>query len=294
MPIPQDFSEFFSAFGASATAIALAVGLVRGARALESDASPEALKYVAGLLTAGDLASFGKLGPTVIPFTFERVFGPNPLSFRFILRSILATTIFWISLGLIRGVSWSDVQREFHESGDTYAFIFPIFYLMDWISLIKARFILQFLSKRYAMISAMIFLIVDLLCSYFIACFSFLLFGLTYWLYSLHDLMTQWEFQILFDNFMHLGALLHYFGLSGKEFQPRAVVIPSTMLTSLWTSLLIISGLIAQLLVPLDYLRRFTAWWFRDVENHPLTAIAKVGAALILIGSVLIKAPRWI
>jgi hypothetical protein len=84
MPIPQDFSEFFSAFGAPATAMALAVGLVRGARALESDANPDALKYVAGLLTAGDLASFGKLGPTVIPFIFEGVFGRNPLSFRFI------------------------------------------------------------------------------------------------------------------------------------------------------------------------------------------------------------------
>jgi hypothetical protein len=69
---------------------------------------------------------------------------------------------------------------------------------------------------------------------------------------------------------------------------------PSTLLTSIWTFLLFISCVIAQLLVPIDYLRRFTAFWFKDVEHHPSTAIAKVAATLIIVGAMTIKVVRWV
>lgn len=62
----------------------------------------------------------------------------------------------------------------------------------------------------------------------------------------------------------------------------------------MWTFLLFISCLVAQLLVPIDYLRRFTAFWFKDVEHHPLTAIAKVAATLIIVGAVVVKVERWV
>ena len=55
-----------------------------------------------------------------------------------------------------------------------------------------------------------------------------------------------------------------------------------------------LSSVIAMLLVPIDQIRRFTAWWFRDVGKRPLTAIAKVAGTLIIIGSVVIKAVRWV
>jgi hypothetical protein len=70
------------------------------------------------------------------------------------------------------------------------------------------------------------------------------------------------------------------------------VLIPSTLMTSMWTFLVLLSSIIAQLLIPIDYIRRFATWWFRDVEKHPLTAIAKVAATLIIIGAVVIKAAR--
>jgi hypothetical protein len=57
---------------------------------------------------------------------------------------------------------------------------------------------------------------------------------------------------------------------------------------------LFISCLVTQLLVPIDYLRRFTAFWFKNVEKQPLTAIAKVAATLIVVGAMAIKVVRWI
>lgn len=70
--------------------------------------------------------------------------------------------------------------------------------------------------------------------------------------------------------------------------------MPYTPLTSVWTFLLFLSCLLAQLLVPIDYLRRFTTFWFKDVEHHPLTAIAKVAATLIIVGAMVIKVVRWV
>ena len=68
------------------------------------------------------------------------------------------------------------------------------------------------------------------------------------------------------------------------------VASPSTLLTSLWTMLLLVSSIIAILLIPVEYLRRFTAWWFRDIEKRPLTSLAKVAGTLLVIGAVVIHA----
>jgi hypothetical protein len=55
--------------------------------------------------------------------------------------------------------------------------------------------------------------------------------------------------------------------------------------------LLLISSTIVGLRAPLEYLRRFTLWWF-DIDKHPLKAIAKVAAALIVVGAVALQAVR--
>jgi hypothetical protein len=102
------------------------------------------------------------------------------------------------------------------------------------------------------------------------------------------------------NNFANdLNDFIYYYIL-GYLFRPSdylvlpSVVVPSTLMTSVWTLLLVISGVVTQLLIPIELLRRFTTWWFRDVEKHPLTVIAKVAASLIIIGAVVIKVVRWI
>jgi hypothetical protein len=56
------FQDIASEIGLPTGAIALAVGLVRGAKSLETGANPRALKYVSDLLTKGDLKNIGKAG----------------------------------------------------------------------------------------------------------------------------------------------------------------------------------------------------------------------------------------
>ena len=71
------------------------------------------------------------------------------------------------------------------------------------------------------------------------------------------------------------------------------IVVPSTMLTSAWVVLFLISVLVLKLLTSLEHLRQFTLWWFKDIDAHPLRAIAKVAATLIVIGAFALKAMRW-
>jgi len=103
-----------------------------------------------------------------------------------------------------------------------------------------------------------------------------------------------------------LGWMYHDFGIyikfipitgyfdTGRDVLLSDVIVPSTLLTSTWTFLLLLSSVITMFLIPIDSVRRFTAWWFRDVEKRPLTALAKVAGTLIVIGAMAIKAVRWI
>lgn len=74
----SDVDSLISLIGLPAGAIVFAGGMVRGAKALEKGARLEALEYVAGLLTEGNLRNLGNAGPGLIPFIFDRIFGPNP------------------------------------------------------------------------------------------------------------------------------------------------------------------------------------------------------------------------
>jgi hypothetical protein len=102
MSISQEINEFLSEFGVPATAIALAVGLIRGAKAFETGANPNALKYVATLLTSGGMTNIGKAGVAIVPVIFQRIFGTKATGLKFILRSIITTSFFWFILLLTR------------------------------------------------------------------------------------------------------------------------------------------------------------------------------------------------
>jgi hypothetical protein len=65
---------------------------VQGADAIEADAKEERLKYISGLLKEQSFSSYGKLGASVVPIVFEKVFRSNPISIRFVSGSIIAST----------------------------------------------------------------------------------------------------------------------------------------------------------------------------------------------------------
>jgi hypothetical protein len=102
MDIPTELSGILSEFGLPVTAGALAWVLVKGADALKEDAKEERLRYISDLLKDHSFISYGKLGASIVPFVFNKVFGSNPISVKFVFRSILASIIFWIILMTVK------------------------------------------------------------------------------------------------------------------------------------------------------------------------------------------------
>ena len=137
-----------------------------------------------------------------------------------------------------------------------------------------------------------LFLIMDVVLSFLLPIFIIyalisvlLIFVLTHNLWSV---MSQ-----IISKYFSFEALSDYIFRDGGYITLADVLTPSTLFPSLWTILIMLSSLLTVLLVPIDQIRRFTAWWFRDVEKRPLTVIAKVAGTLIIIGAVVTKAIRW-
>ena len=295
MAIEDLASNLISQFALPAGAVGLATGLVRGATALEKDANPQALKYVSGLLTGGNIKNIGKASAGLVPIVFDKVFGPKPFSIRFISRSIAATTLFWLILLLLRHADWQDQMDAFTQTWDIAVTLIVLWYILDWLSLLKAKLIMGMISTRNAITTSFLFLTLDIILSYGLAYAFSVLFIAIYYV-ALEDQISYFSalesLKSTTQEYSNMSAIFSYF--SETRIDLGNVIVPSTMLTSVWTLLLFVSCLLSQLLVPIDWLRRFTAFWFKDVEHKPLTAIAKVAATLIIMGAFAIKGVRWV
>lgn len=178
---------------------------------------------------------------------------------------------------------------------------------VDWISLVKAKIILNLMTNTTKVYWAVTFIVVD-----FSATLSLLtlLFGL--YIYFEGRLFHNFAFVGPIFDVVHIhignddtlvgsvidGALFAWIMINvyitiKHITSPLEIMMASTMLTSAWVVLFLISLLLLKLLVPLEYLRRFTLWWFKDLDAHPLRAIAKVAATLIVVGAFALKAVRW-
>src|SRR5262245_45572876 len=144
MEIPTDLAGILASVGVPVGAVVSGYLLVRGADALEKDASDDALRHISGLLKTGPLTGFGALGARVVPLVFDKIFGSRPLSLKFIFRSILASMTFWLVLFLLEHSIWQTIWPSIEN---TWVFL-PIILLADWMSLTKARMLLNIMSKR--------------------------------------------------------------------------------------------------------------------------------------------------
>jgi hypothetical protein len=84
-----------------------------------------------------------------------------------------------------------------------------------------------------------------------------------------------------FDAWLNLPRFV--FGRATSGFTDFQFVLPSTLVTSIWSILILLSTALLKLLTPIH---RFTAWFF-NIEKHPVEAIGIVSGALVMIGSLI-------
>jgi hypothetical protein len=291
--IPTDLLGILSAWGLPASAVALAVGLVKGADALEPT-NPDRLEAISKLLKKGPLTSFGLLGAEVVPLVFGEVFGEKPFSRKFIARSIVASGLFWLILiGIKRFNIW------WFRWWDLPVFVLPFVLFIDWISLVKAKYIINYMSRlRFIPFWTPVFVAIDLSVTYIIAKFSLSVMWATSSGEAVPPLkdylrlpLNAYRSMIGPEYYVYVPPYVYDY-ITNPSPSIRDVLVTSTMLTSVWVLLFLLSSTIVGLLHSFETARRFTVWWF-DIDAHPLTAIAKVAATLIVLGALALKAVRW-
>ena len=289
MPVPKEITTILLEAGLPTAALALAAGLIRWAGILERQASEQALAYVSGLLTARRLDEFGRLAATLVPLAFDKLFGTKIISVRFVFRSFLLTTGFWLLLLEIKHPNWKYALSPINDYRSYPGIL--LWYTLDMACLVKSKILLTRLSQRNAIVYAVSFYFLDLISSYLLS------FTFTTILFYYNTLAyPQWHgnYSEVVENYVNFYPIFRdYIFAPAEAIRLDSVGVPSTMLTFVWTLAFVFFLFIAKILISLDAIARFTAWWFRDFDKHPLTAVAKVAGASIVLFTMAFKAIHW-
>jgi hypothetical protein len=153
-------------------------------------------------------------------------------------------------------------------------------FVPDYVALLKTRAILK-VGRKYP---AVFVLCLDAASSIAISLFFFILLPniVLYPESSLKSLLNfnwTWELRTLFSV---ANPVVEFREIIGAESIPLySPFYLSTLFTSVWLALIVISSTLIKLLAPLH---RFTTWLF-DVEKHPLEAVGIVTGALVILGA---------
>jgi hypothetical protein len=281
-------NDLASSAGMPAGAATLAVAMYAACAAAEKAARPEALADIGRILK--DTTWERSARPSaIIERVFTWTFGERHLSLKCLLRSALGTLALVISVGLV-----NIMETQSGEIGYKLQMLFFVGFLPDYVALLKTRCLFIFLKQRGGSVRLIILSSSDIICSMII---SSLFMALSLAIYALvkiypwndpnypvtpyQTVLFIWELMAPTFNPMRHLAKLTYAPLEAITLYD--VLYMSTLFTSIWMALVLLSTAVLKLLAPLH---RFTGWFF-DVEKHPVQAIGIVAGALVMVGSLI-------
>jgi hypothetical protein len=280
-------NDLATVLGIPAGAATLAVAMYKACAVAEKAASKQALAYIACILK--DTTWERSVRPSaIIEQVFNWTFGGRHLSFSCGIRSATATVVISVAtLGAISAAippvfEW--LWNYANELPSSFLATFLICGMLpDYIALGKTRLLIKFMLRRPRGILTSVALIpidigLSVAISVSLAAILFLIF-LKIGPFAVGNEGAN-------ERDVSNNTVLLF---SGGEFMALAL-FSSTLFTSVWTTLIILSTTVLKLLAPVH---RFTAWFF-DVEKHPVQAIGIVAGALVMIGSLIWTALRAI
>jgi hypothetical protein len=289
-------TDLASTFGLPAGGATIATAMYAACVAAEKIARPEALTDIGRVLK--DPTWERSVRPSaIIEQVFNWTFDERHFSWRCVKRSICATTIFVSAFVIIMYFKEGQLPLGNICLGRRYCGVNEIIvlptillilvgFLPDYIALWKTRLLLRsFLIKRFALL----LVISDVFLSLLIAQLFYFMFLRVEWYIEFTGYNEQMFWASVLDiksGLLWLILPTEYYddvflGIQPKYYVDNIPLLLSTLLTSIWTTLLLLSTTALKLLTPVH---RFTAWYF-DVEKHPVQAIGIVAGALVMIGS---------
>jgi hypothetical protein len=268
-----------SALGMPLSGATVAVALYLASVGAENEANKDALRHIAHIIHDSGWSNASRPG-AVIRRLFCLTFGETHLSWKCVRRSFYATLVVILSLSVqycLATKTWP--QLLWHNDDlirQTIAILIAGF-VADYLALWKTRAIFSFLDKFKTVI---ICVILDALSSILISILMMTIaeiMALSPLGLSLQDLKIT--FPPLRDM---IGVFSH--DLNYDDDVPLfAIVLLSTLMTSAWTVMILLSGTLLKILEPL----RRLANWFCQVDEHPIRAIGFVAGLLVWVGSLI-------
>jgi hypothetical protein len=276
-----------SILGAGAGGV-LAVAIYSGAVAIESEMRPEAKTQISALIRRTNFRPSLDILVDVVRHIFEIVFGDKHFTIKCLCRSFLASYLFWTILAIVFMMKYTSYMVNSFGGMITSIFDLLVFLIIitllscipDYISLYKGRIILRKMSRKPYVLNISILLVIDLSVSLFIAYASFV--SIVFWAAGKNSLYEV--FDAMLDGLKILA------GRAPKREDDILVAIfnLTTLMTSLWTILIMIAAMVAKAVTGLTYIMRFVNWMF-DVDAHPVRVLGLVAGGITWTGSLVVN-----
>jgi hypothetical protein len=253
------------------------VAMYAACSAAEKAARPEALRDIGRILNARSWSR--SVQPSaIIQRVFFWTFGERHWTTHCLQRSVLASFVFLVAflfaLITLHGPPLDPPPEERADfSTGISGLILPLL-LPDYLSLAKSRFLIGRMAISCGFVCVLVIVVLDILLCIIISIGCLAVFTvLTEGAFGITLVRAEWFYWR--EMFVESGTSI--------EMPVYPIFATSTLLTSAWAILVLLSTTVLKALMPVQ---RFTAWYF-DVENHPVQAIGIVAGALVMIASLI-------
>ena len=277
--------DFASELGFPAIAATTAGFLYWVTSAAEKLARPEALRDIAVVLKSSSWSR--SLRPaSIVEQLFTWTFGPKHLSAKCIMRSAMCTILMVTALLIfhlfLTGSPSVDGDWPFLLRMAPFAS-----FLADYAALFKTRLLLKIIPG----VPSLFLLVFDVLISMLISYISlFMTLPEAVFGYTGNQLRIVGTLSSSLAHIELMNPLYEFQMLEAPPLDNDTILLCfpvfyfSTLFTSVWLVLVVVSSAILKVLAPVH---RITAWFF-DVEKHPLQAIGIVAGILIMLGAAML------
>jgi len=301
-----------SSIGVGTGGATLALAIYAGSGALEADVRPEARKQIAQFLKRPPIDQASLHAAELVAHLFDITFGERQWSLRCFRRSCLSSMVFVFSVLLVFYLKHRpDMVWPHDPDGRPYAMAavlianilpFLLFSILpDYVSLAKARWILRRMARSRTLIAVILLIALDVVLSYAVSMMFY--YGIVLPIRGVGELCAtyrHYEGPVACGNpdnpleFLSMvvtisGDMVWFATHAASEF-PLGNVIAfafgvSTVLTSVWTVLVMVAIALLRLAVGLNLAFGVARWLF-DVDRHPIKTLGRFIAALVWLGSV--------
>src|ERR1700730_18410199 len=141
---------------------------------------------------------------------------------------------------MVKHPDWKHLWQDFNDDPANWDLI-PTWYILDLLSLVKARFIRTAMLQKSSLLFLLLFFFMDVVASYILV---LLWTAILVIIFMLLPTGVEIYYSRIYDGFilyLQMYPITYYISMPGNDVLLSDVIVVSTLLTSMWTLLLFFS-----------------------------------------------------